>query len=218
MRIFTECVGFGRAEESIATKFAVGPPEQSQLVSTLNSIYNGLAKKGISNLLTAFKDVILEVSKTCKTQEEFVYWCLELVNINVEIWKAGSRQVISTYNNLAGYKQAKEMAADKFVHTPVEQEAISAEIDRFRDRVAQKGVDAVSLLKDVAVEVTQTAQNLSEFTHWLELLVNLEDAVWKGGSSQVSVAYADIRVYEQLREEMFQKFGADENAHCRVHV
>ncbi|MGA2775343.1 MAG: tetratricopeptide repeat protein [Candidatus Omnitrophota bacterium] len=113
LQAFNNHVAYKQARESAAVKFTQDDAARQKFFTDIDNLRNQLVQKGLPQASDLLKDVLPEVTKTCRSKEEFIYWLGELVGLNISVWRSGTQTVVNNFNDLAGFRQAKEMALEK---------------------------------------------------------------------------------------------------------
>lgn len=161
-------LAYQRAVESTADKFTAQNSARRDFLIGINDFRDRLVQKGFSNASDLLKEILPELAKTCRTKEEFLYWVGEMVNLNRDIWSAGQQAVINSFNQMAGFNQAKEAVLNKFGATKQEKNELSTAIDNLKAKLNE-----ISLAKNAVAKISASAGNLKEFMSWMDWLSRL---------------------------------------------
>ena len=120
-------------------------------------------------------------------------------------WEYDKRNV---YGDIGEYKRVSRIAAVKFAGNVQEQKVIFDGIDREKEKLAQKGVNnAISLMKDILLQVTEHSRNRDEFLYWFAKITDLPKNILDKGSREVLTVFTDLREFALSQEESSNKFG-----------
>ncbi|MBI4706921.1 MAG: M20/M25/M40 family metallo-hydrolase [Candidatus Omnitrophica bacterium] len=216
-------IDYKKARENAAAKFTHNDSNRQRFLSDVDDLRNQLVQKGFPHASDLLKDVLPELTKTCRSSEEFVYWLGELVGLNPSVWHAGAHAVVSSFNDLAGFKQAKEMALDKLCASRQEKEELAKTIDGLKAKLEGKRPGCAGLFKDLILEILKDIDTLSnpsyrknDFIWWLAMCVNFEPAVWHAGITQVLTGYRELKDYVRERRELSARFAANPEEEKRL--
>jgi len=223
LQAFNNHVAYKQARENAAAKFTQDDSSRQKFLSDIDNLRTQLVQKGFPQASDLLKDILPELTKTCRSKEEFVYWLGELVGLNVSVWRSGAQAVINNFNDLAGFKQAKEMALDKLCVNQQEKDELAKTIDSLRAKLEEKRPSCAGLIKDVILEILKDIDRLSDqpyrrtdFIYWLSMCVNFEAAVWHAGIKQVLAGYQELKDYKKQRQELFAKFTSNSEEQKRL--
>lgn len=113
LQAFNNHVSYKQARENAAAKFTQDDANRQKFLSDIDNLRVQLVQKGFPQASDLLKDILPELTKTCRSREEFIYWLGELIGLNATVWRSGVQTIVSNFNDLAGFKQAKEMAIEK---------------------------------------------------------------------------------------------------------
>ncbi|MFA5345689.1 MAG: tetratricopeptide repeat protein [Candidatus Omnitrophota bacterium] len=223
LQAFNNHVGYKQARENAAAKFAQGDSSRAKFFSDVDNLRNQLVQKGFPQASDLLKDILPELTKTCRSKEEFIYWLGELVGLNTTIWRSGTQAVISNFNDLAGFKQAKEMAVNKLCANQQEKDGLARSIDLLKAKLEEKRPSCAGLIKDLILEILKDIDSLAnppyrrnDFIWWLGMCVNFEAATWHAGIKQVLAGYQELKDYIIQRRELTAKFTTNPEEQRRL--
>jgi len=223
LQAFNNHVSYKQAREQAADKFAKNDAERKKFLSDINTLREQLVQKGFPQASDLLKDILRELTKTCRTKEEFIYWLGELIGLNVSVWRSGAQVVVNNFNDLAGFKQVKEMSLDKLGTNQQEKDELSKTIDSLKAKLEEKRPSCAGLIKDVILEILKDIDTLSDppyrrtdFIYWLTMCVNFEASTWQAGIKQVLAGYQQLKDYKKQRQELFSKFTTNPDEQKRL--
>jgi len=225
LQAFNNHVAYKQAIENAAAKFTQNDSTRQKFLSSIDSLRNQLVQKGFPQASDMLKDILPELTKTCRSKEEFVYWLGELLGLNTSVWRSGAQAVINNFNDLAGFKQAKEMALDKLCASQQEKDDLAKTIDLLKAKLEEKRPSCAGLIKDVILEILKDIDSLadssyrrSDFIWWLGMCVNFETVTWQAGVKQVLAGYQELKDYVKQRRELTAKFTTNPEEQKRLTI
>jgi tetratricopeptide (TPR) repeat protein/predicted nucleic acid-binding Zn-ribbon protein len=225
LQAFNNHVAYKQARENAAAKFTQNDASRQKFLSEIDNLRAQLVQKGFPQASDLLKDILPELTKTCRSKGEFVYWLGELVGLNISVWRSGAQAVINNFNDLAGFKQAKEIALEKLCSNQQEKDELTKTIDSLKAKLEEKRPSCAGLIKDVVLEILKDIDRLSDppfrrtdFIYWLSMCVNFEAAVWHAGIKQVLAGYQELKDYKKQRQELFAKFTSNTEEQKRLTV
>ncbi len=217
---FNNHVAYKQAREGATAKFAPDTASRQKFLSDIDALKAKLVAKGFPQASDLLKDILPELTKTCRTKDEFIFWFGELVGLNTSVWQRGAQTVINNFNDLAGYKLAKETAVEKLASTAKEKTDLTASIDALKVSLEAKVPSCAGFMKDVILEILKDINVLADPPHrsndflwYLGRVVNFETPTWVGGTTQVLAGYQEVKKYILQKRAYFAKFttNTDEN-------
>jgi len=220
---FNNHVAYKQAREGAAAKFAAEPDNRKKFLSDIVALRAQLVDKGFPHASDLLKDVLPELTKTSRTANEFTFWLRELVGLNKSIWQRGSQAVINNFNDLAGFKQAKDMAVEKLASTHPEKAELSQYIDDLKAKLEAKVPSSAGLLKDVILEILKDIDVLADppyrrddFMWYLGKTVDFETQTWTAGIASVLAGYQEIKTYVKQKRSLIFEFTTNEEEQKRL--
>jgi len=223
LQAFNNHVAYKQARENAAVKFTQDDASRQKFLSDIDNLRLQLVQKGFPQASDLLKDILPELTKTCRSKEEFIYWLGELVGLNTTVWRSGVQAVINNFNDLAGFKQAKEMAMEKLGTNPQEKDDLARSIDSLKAKLEEKRPSCAGLIKDVILEILKDIDSLAspqyrrtDFVWWLTMCVNFETQTWAAGTKQVLVGYQELKDYVTQRRELTTRFTTNSEEQKRL--
>lgn len=225
LQAFNNHAAYKQARENAAAKFTQDDATRQKFLSDIDTLRTQLVQKGFPQASDLLKDIFPELAKTCRSKEEFIYWLGELVGLNVSIWRLGAQAIINNFNDLAGFKQAKETALARFCLSRQEKDNLAGIIDSSRAKLEEKVPACSGALKDLILRIsveygvtTPDYSQLNDFIHDFTLCVNFETAIWQAGAKSVLAAYGEFLHYKIQRLRLFSKFAIDTDGKERLSI
>ena len=219
---FNNHVAYKQARLSAVAKFTNDTTRQ-KFLSDIDALRSKLVTKGFPQASDLLKDILPELTKTCRNKEEFIDWLGKLIALNTSIWQQGTQAVISNFNALAGYQMAKDAAADKFTSTPQERTELNVSIDALKDSLESRVPGCAGYVKDVILEILKDINVLADppnrkndFLWYLGKVVNFELPTWSRGSTGALAGYQEIKRYVLQKRTYLGKFTTNEEERNRL--
>jgi chromosome segregation ATPase/Zn-dependent M28 family amino/carboxypeptidase len=223
LQAFNNHVAYKQAREGAADKFTQNDTTRQKFLAGINNLRDQLVKKGFPQASDMLKDIIPELTKTCRTKEEFIYWLGELIGLNNSVWQRGALTVIKNFNDLAGFKMAKETVLDKLCANQQERDKLAQAIDALKAKLEEKLPSCAGLFKDVILEILKDINvlanppnRLNDFKWYLGKTVDFETPTWAAGTTQVLSGYQEIKEYIIKKRALSAKFTTNQDEQKRL--
>ncbi|MCD6539975.1 MAG: MFS transporter, partial [Candidatus Omnitrophica bacterium] len=195
-------------KQQAAAKFATTIQEQKALFDTIDRKKERLIRKGFSNGMRLIINILPSLIEHSKNRTEFFYWLNLIIELPDNIWRKGTKAVLSVFVDLREFENVRKEILRKFTTTYQEQVQINRAIDKLKAKLDREGFNSADLLKRILPEVSRVSRNLKRFLILIQILTNF-DRNWWSSKNNITV-FLDILSYESAKETVADKLIKEE--------
>lgn len=178
-------------------RFINAAQDSCQNLDAFTPILSGLSEIFWDKL---FKNIQQQLDLTT-----FQNLCTNLVNYAASHKCLMLAKVAKNYERWSLFLQEKSNILKYLAPTAAEKQNLNKYLSNIQEKISQKGVDAVAILKDLLPKMRVSCSSIAQFVTRMDLLVHLDASCWN--ANKITVTYQYLVNYESSRDALIQSFG-----------